>query len=499
MPTNILMPALSPTMTEGTLARWLVKEGDSIAAGDVIAEIETDKATMEVEAVDEGTLGRILIPDGTEGVAVNAPIGVILAEGEAASDTAPAAAASAKAVPPAGDGASAPGRPDAETAGSGGYGAVAEQPAVGAPANATLQGAGPAPAHAAAAQAPASGGRVVASPLARRLATQAGLALDTLRGTGPKGRIVRRDVEAARDAPAAARPAALASAPQPAAVAGSAAPQAAAATPAAPAVAVPGPAALTGAAPVTAPAPTPPARPAPVAITAAHQRLPNSNIRRTIARRLSESKQFTPHFYCSIDVELDALLDLRAKLNAKSPASGPAAFKLSVNDLLIKASAATLREVPGVNASYTDEAVLQFDDVDISVAVSIPDGLITPIIRNADRKGLAAISNEAKDLVARARAGKLKPAEFQGGTFSISNMGMFGVRDFAAIINPPQGGILAVGAGEKRAVVHHGALAIATVMTVTLSVDHRCIDGALAAQWVAAFKRIVEDPLSLML
>ncbi|MGI3778251.1 MAG: 2-oxo acid dehydrogenase subunit E2, partial [Janthinobacterium lividum] len=230
-----------------------------------------------------------------------------------------------------------------------------------------------------------------------------------------------------------------------------------------------------------------------------HQRLPNSNIRRTIARRLSESKQFTPHFYCSIDVELDALLDLRAKLNAKSAATGPAAFKLSVNDLLIKASAATLREVPGVNASYTDEAILQFDDVDISVAVSIPDGLITPIIRNADRKGLAAISNEAKDLVARARTGKLKPAEFQGGTFSISNMGMFGVRDFAAIINPPQGGILAVGAGEKRAVVHDGALAVATVMTVTLSVDHRCIDGALAAQWVAAFKRIVEDPLSLML
>ena len=277
-----------------------------------------------------------------------------------------------------------------------------------------------------------------------------------------------------------------------------AAPQAAAAAPA-PAVSVPGPAALTGAAPVTVPAPTPPSRPADVAVTAAHQRLPNSNIRRTIARRLSESKQFTPHFYCSIDVELDALLDLRARLNAKSPADGPARFKLSVNDLLIKASAATLREVPGVNASYTDEAILQFDDVDISVAVSIPDGLITPIIRNADRKGLAAISNEAKDLVARARAGKLKPAEFQGGTFSISNMGMFGVRDFAAIINPPQGGILAVGAGEKRAVVRDGALAIATVMTVTLSVDHRCIDGALAAQWVAAFRRIVEDPLSLML
>ena len=488
MSVQILMPALSPTMTEGKLSRWLVKVGDDVSAGDVVAEIETDKATMEVEAVDEGTLGRILVPDGTEGVAVNAPIGVILAEGESASDAAPAAAASAAAP------AAPPDRPDAGRAGSGGYGSVAEQPAVGAPATSatgTVQGAAPAPAHAhAAAQATASGGRVVVSPLARRLAAQAGLALDTLHGTGPNGRIVRRDVEAARTAPARAQPAA---APQPAAM--TAAPQPAAAAPAA----VPGPAALTGAVPATVPAPTPPARPSPVAITATHQRLPNSNIRRTIARRLSESKQFTPHFYCSIDVELDALLALRAKLNAKSPASGPAAFKLSVNDLLIKASAATLREVPGVNASYTDEAILQFDDVDISVAVSIPDGLITPIIRGADRKGLAAISNEAKDLVARARAGKLKPAEFQGGTFSISNMGMFGVRDFAAIINPPQGGILAVGAGEKRAVVHGGELAVAMMMTVTLSVDHRCIDGALAAQWVAAFKRIVEDPLSLML
>ncbi len=473
MPTTILMPALSPTMTEGTLARWLVKEGDAIAAGDVIAEIETDKATMEVEAVDEGRLGRILVPDGTEGVAVNAPIGIILAEGESG-DAAPVA-------------------PVADTAGSGGYGAVAEQPPVGAsstlPAG-TAQGVPPQPAGHPSPPSPA--GRVVASPLARRLAAQDGLDLAAVRGTGPGGRIVRRDVEAARTA----APAPAASQPAPARPG---APQAAAAASPAPAVSVQGPAALSGAAPVVVPAPTPPSRPADVAITAPHQRLPNSNIRRTIARRLSESKQFTPHFYCSIDVELDALLDLRARLNAKSPADGPDAFRLSVNDLLIKACAATLREIPGVNASYTDEAILQFDDVDISVAVSIPDGLITPIIRGADRKGLAAISNEAKDLVARARAGRLKPAEFQGGTFSISNMGMFGVRDFAAIINPPQGGILAVGAGEKRAVVRGDVLAVATVMTVTLSVDHRCIDGALAAQWVAAFRRIVEDPLSLML
>ncbi len=240
-------------------------------------------------------------------------------------------------------------------------------------------------------------------------------------------------------------------------------------------------------------------RPAPVAITAPHSAIPNSSVRKVIARRLAESKQFTPHFYVSIDVELDALLALRAQLNGKSPKEGPGAFKLSVNDLLIKACAVTLRRVPGVNATYTDDAILQYEDVDISVAVSIPDGLITPIIRGADRKGLAAISNEAKDLIARARAGKLKPAEFQGGGFSISNMGMYGVKEFSAIINPPQGGILAVAAGLQRPVVRDGQLAVATVMTCTLSVDHRAIDGAMAAEWVAAFKSVVEDPLSLML
>jgi pyruvate dehydrogenase E2 component (dihydrolipoamide acetyltransferase) len=240
-------------------------------------------------------------------------------------------------------------------------------------------------------------------------------------------------------------------------------------------------------------------RPAPVPITAPHALLPNSNMRKTIARRLSEAKQFVPHFYVSLDIELDALLKLRGELNAKSPRDGAGAFKLSVNDLLIKASALALRRVPGVNASYTDDAIVQYEDVDISVAVAIADGLITPIIRQADRKGLAAISNEAKELIGRARAGKLKPQEFQGGGFSISNLGMYGVKEFAAIINPPQGAILAVGAGEQRPVVHGGALAVATVMTCTLSVDHRVIDGALGAEWLQAFKAIVQDPLSLML
>ncbi|PZW45602.1 pyruvate dehydrogenase E2 component (dihydrolipoamide acetyltransferase) [Humitalea rosea] len=429
MATNILMPALSPTMTEGTLARWLKKEGEAVKAGDIIAEIETDKATMEVEAVDEGILGKILVADGTAGVKVNDPIAVLVDAGEA--------------VP---DGAAAPAAAAAPT--------VVTAPAAAAPA------AAPAPA-------PASGDhRVFASPLARRMATQAGLSLDAVTGSGPQGRIVKADVEAALAKPAPAA--------------------AAAPAPAAPAPAAPTPA---------APAP----KPASIAITAPHTAVPNSTMRKIIARRLSESKQTIPHFYVTMDIEIDAALKLRADLNAKSPKEGPGAFKLSVNDLVIKAVAATLRKFPGVNAAWTEDAILQFHDVDISVAVSIPDGLITPIVRQADRKGLATISAEMKDLAARAKTGKLKPEEFQGGGFSISNMGMYGVSDFSAIINPPQGGILAVSAGQQRPVVKNGALAIATVMTCTLSVDHRVIDGALAAEWIAAFKGVMEDPLSLML
>ncbi|HEY8613689.1 MAG TPA: pyruvate dehydrogenase complex dihydrolipoamide acetyltransferase [Roseomonas sp.] len=446
MATNILMPALSPTMTEGTLARWLKKEGEAVKSGDVIAEIETDKATMEFEAVDEGVLGKILVPDGTEGVKVNQPIGIMVDEGEAvpSGDAAPSAKAQDSAAGPAPSPSGSPAL-EAVQASGGKVAGAAEQPV-----------SAPAPAQAAQTQtrpaASGQGGRVFASPLARRMAEQAGIELGSVKGSGPNGRIVKADIEAAQAAP---RPAA---APQP---------QAAAAQPT----------------PAKAPAP----KPAAPVITAPHKAVPHSSMRKVIARRLSEAKQTIPHFYVSIDVELDALMKLRADLNARSPKEGAGAYKLSVNDLVIKAAAATLRKLPQTNASWTDDAMVIYDDVDISIAVSIPDGLITPIIRKADQKGLATISNEMKDLAARAKAGKLKPEEFQGGGFSISNMGMFGVKEFSAIINPPQAGILAVSAGEKRPVVKDGQLAIATVMTVTLSVDHRAIDGALAAEWVSTF------------
>ena len=436
MATNILMPALSPTMTEGTLARWLKKEGETVKAGDVIAEIETDKATMEVEAVDEGVLGKILVDDGTQGVKVNAPIAVLVAPGEAV----PAAAPAAPPPPPA----AAPAAP-----------AIAAPPALPrepVPAS-------PAPAARGNGHDAAAGERIFVSPLARRMARQAGLDLAGLHGSGPHGRIVKADIEAALHAPPAAAP--------------TAAPMAAAPAPAA-----------------RAPAP---------AITAPHRLVPNSTMRKVIARRLTESSRDIPHYYVSMDIEIDQLLKLREQLNARSPKDGPGAFRLSVNDLIIKAAAVTLRRVPQVNASYTEENMVLYDDVDISVAVSVPDGLITPIVRQADRKGLAAISNEMKDLGARAKAGKLKPEEFQGGSFSISNMGMYGVSAFTAVINPPQAAILAVAAGQQRAVVKDGALAIATVMTCTLSVDHRVADGALGAEWMAAFKKVVEDPMSLML
>ncbi len=430
MATNILMPALSPTMTEGTLARWLKKEGDTIKAGDVIAEIETDKATMEVEAVDEGVLGKILVTDGTEGVKVNAPIAVMVDAGEA--------------VP---SGAAAP---------------AAKPVAAAAPA-AVVAASGPvAPGPVAVPSVRAAGERVVASPLARRMAAQAGVDLTKLAGSGPGGRIVRADIEAAVKG----------GAPAP--------------------VAAPAP--VVAAAP--APAPKAPAAP----ISAPHRVEPHSSMRKVIARRLTEAKSTIPHFYVSMDVEIDELIALGEKLNAKSPARDkPDSYFITINDLVIKATAAALRKVPGVNASWTDEGMAFYDDVDISIAVAIPDGLITPIIRKADQKGLLTISREMKDLAGRARAGKLKPEEFQGGGFSISNMGMFGVTSFSAIINPPQAGILAVGAGQKRPVVKNGELAVATVMTVTISVDHRVIDGVLAATWLKAFKGIVEDPLSLML
>jgi pyruvate dehydrogenase E2 component (dihydrolipoamide acetyltransferase) len=438
MAINILMPALSPTMTEGTLARWLKKQGESVKAGDVIAEIETDKATMEVEAVDEGVLGKILVADGTEGVKVNAPIAILVQEGEAVPDSGAAAPAAAPATGPAPAAAAAP-----------------QVASTSAPASA------PSPA----ANGHDKGERIFASPLAKRVAKEIGVELKGISGSGPNGRIVRADVEAAKAAPA------------PAAVAAAAAPAPAPAAKAPP-----------------APAPTKAA-----AITAPHNLVPHTSMRRVIAKRLTESKQSVPHFYLTMDIELDALLKLRGELNARSAKDGAGAFKLSVNDMVIKAAAIALRRVPKVNASFTEEGVAFYEDVDVSVAVAIPDGLITPIIRRADQKGLATISNEMKDLGLRARAGKLKPEEFQGGGFSVSNLGMFGVKDFQAIINPPQAAILAVGAGEQRPVVKDGALAVATVMSATLSVDHRVVDGALGAEWLQAFKAIIQEPLNLML
>jgi pyruvate dehydrogenase E2 component (dihydrolipoamide acetyltransferase) len=422
MPIELLMPALSPTMTEGTLARWLKKEGDAVKSGDVLAEIETDKATMEFEAVDEGVLGKILIADGTSGVAVNTPIGVLLEEGEDASSIVakPKAAAPVAAVAPAA--------------------AVAAAPV------------------AAAAQAPSHGGdRVFASPLAKRIAADAGLDLKAVKGSGPYGRVVKADVEQALKGGVAAAPAVAAAAPV-------------AAAKAAPAPAVANP------------------------FEPAFEEIPNSSMRKVIARRLTEAKSTIPHFYLSIDCELDALLKVRSDLNGRSDA-----YKLSVNDFIIRAVALALKKVPAANASWGEEAIKRYTDVDVSVAVATPNGLITPIVHHADHKGLAAISGEMKELAAKARDGKLKPEEFQGGGFTISNLGMFGVKDFAAIINPPQGCILAVGAGEQRPVVKAGALAIATVMTCTLSVDHRVVDGAVGAEFLAAFKKLVEDPLSMLL
>jgi pyruvate dehydrogenase E2 component (dihydrolipoamide acetyltransferase) len=442
MPTNILMPALSPTMTEGRLVKWLKKEGDEVKAGDVIAEIETDKATMEVEAVDEGRLQKILVPAGTDGVQVNAAIAVLLGEGEDPSAAPPPAPAPKAAPPPAP-------KPPAPAAAPAPLAAPAK-PEQAAPAVA------PAPMPAG-----AKGDRLFASPLARRIARDTGVDLKSLTGSGPHGRIVKADVEAAKSRGPAAKPA-------PAPIAG-------------------------------APAAAPALSAAAVAGNIAHHVLPHTNIRRVIARRITEAKQHIPHFYLTLDCEIDALLKLRADLNAKAPEKGDGAYKLSVNDVVIRASAAALRKVPAANAAWSDDGIVMFDAVDISVAVAIPGGLITPIVRNADMKGLAAISNEMKSLAAKAREGKLKLEEFQGGTFSISNLGMFGIKDFAAVINPPQGCILAVGAGEQRPVVKAGALAIATIMSVTLSVDHRVVDGAVGAEYLAAFKKLIEDPITLLL
>jgi pyruvate dehydrogenase E2 component (dihydrolipoamide acetyltransferase) len=455
MTIQVLMPALSPTMTEGKLAKWLKREGDAVASGDVIAEIETDKATMEVEAVDEGVLGRILVAEGTDAVAVNAPIALLLEEGEDSAALDAAATAS-------------PQRASAEATPHGAPALTANSAATaGTPAPAPTAPAQPAPSPA---DARHDGQRVIASPLARRLAVAGGVDLTRLSGSGPHGRIVKRDVEAAlREAQAAPR----AAPPE---------------TPVAPPVQPP-----PGIAAAAAPTAAVPAEP-----TAPYDEVPHSTMRKVIARRLSESKRDIPHYYLTIDCNLDALLDLRAQLNARSP-EGDGAYKLSVNDFIIRAVALALRAYPDANSAWTDDALRLFKTVDIAVAVATPNGLITPVVRNADAKGLAAIAAEVRDFAARARAGKLKPEDYQGGTFTVSNLGMYGIREFSAIINPPQSCLLAVGAAEKRPIVKDGALAVATMATCTLSADHRSVDGAKGAEFLAIFRRLIEDPLTMML
>ncbi|MET4594614.1 MULTISPECIES: pyruvate dehydrogenase complex dihydrolipoamide acetyltransferase [unclassified Sphingomonas] len=454
MSIEIKMPALSPTMEEGTLAKWLVKEGDTVKSGDIMAEIETDKATMEFEAVDEGVIAKILVAEASDNVKVGTVIAILAEEGEDASSI-EAPTKSETPAPAAKESESKPDPKDPNDTGSEAKpvsrtAETAEDH--GRPADA---GAAPAPTPAPAA---ASGDRVKASPLARRLAADKGIDLGAVSGSGPKGRIVKADVDSAK--PGAA----------PAAKTEAAAPTASAA------------------------APAPAAKPATVP-DIPHEATKLSNVRKTIARRLTESKQTVPHIYLTVNIRLDALLKLRGELNTSLESRG---VKLSVNDLLVKAQAVALMQVPTCNVMFTPDQLISFQRADISVAVSTPSGLITPIIVGADTASLSSISTQMKDLAARARDGKLKPEEYQGGTASISNMGMFGITQFDAVINPPQAMILAVGAGEKRPYVVGDELTVATVMSATGSFDHRAIDGADGAQFMKAFKHLVENPLGML-
>jgi pyruvate dehydrogenase E2 component (dihydrolipoamide acetyltransferase) len=420
MTIKILMPALSPTMTDGKLAKWFKAEGDQVAAGDILAEIETDKATMEMEAVDDGVLGKIVIAEGTEGVAINSLVAVMLEEGEdvSAADAAASTAPAPQATPP-------------EEA------APAAQPA---PQAALVE----------------KGERIFASPLAKRMAADAGIDVAVISGSGPHGRIVKSDIEAAMAGGAQAAPAAA---------------QAPSGVPSLPAI---------------------------IPSMGSYTEIPNSSARKIIAERLTASSRDIPSYMVTVDCEIDRLLEMRKDLNDRSP-EGEDAYKISVNDFIIRAIALAMRKVPGVNTSWTEAAIQQYDDIDVSVAVATEDGLITPIIRSADQKDLAKISIEMKDLALRARDNKLMPEEFQGGGFTVSNLGMYGAKEFTSIINPPQSCILSVGAGEQRAVVKDGALSIATVMTCTLASDHRTVDGALSAQFLQVFKTMVEDPLTMLL
>ena len=441
MSAQILMPALSPTMEKGNLAKWLKKEGDVIKSGDILAEIETDKATMEVEAIDEGILAKIFVLDGTADVPVNQLLALIASEGE---DPKTVAASGGSTPAPVSSSSSA----STLVAGT----PVASASSVNAPASASI---------------PVSGSadtRVFASPLARRIAKDAGVDLRQVKGSGPHGRVVAADVEAAK---------------------------------------------LGGTARVGAPVAAPAKTAAPSGMSddmvktmfeaGSFEDVPHDGMRKTIARRLSEAKSTIPHFYLSADINLDALMKLRGEVNKSAPqVDGKPAYKVSVNDFVIKALALALTRVPEANVSWTENSMLKHKHVDVGVAVSIPGGLITPIIRKAELKSISAISMEMKDMSGRAKARKLKPEEYQGGTTAVSNLGMFGVKDFAAIVNPPHASILAVGAGEPRAIVKDGALAIATMMTVTVSTDHRAVDGALAAELMSAFKQLIENPMSML-
>jgi pyruvate dehydrogenase E2 component (dihydrolipoamide acetyltransferase) len=449
MPTPILMPALSPTMEEGKLARWLVKEGDKVSSGDVIAEIETDKATMEVEAVDEGTVGKILVPEGTEGVAVNATIAMLLEEGEDKSALQSTPAAAAK---PAAAKQDAPAR-------------------AGAPESTPAQAATPAKANGA----NGHGRRVFASPLARRVAQEKAVDIAALTGSGPHGRVVLRDVQSAIESGVA-----------PAARAAAAAPQAQALVPAA-----------GGALPMQLPIPD-------EQVFAIYQKgsydlVPHDNMRKTIATRLTQAKMTIPHFYLTIDCELDTLMEARQRLNQRSPKDEAKAYRLSVNDFIIKAMGLALMRVPAANASFTTQGMLMHKHADVGVAVAIDGGLFTPVIRSVEEKSLVEISQQMRDMAERARKRRLAPHEYQGGATAISNLGMYAVKHFDAVINPPQSTILAVGQSERRPVVKGNNIEIATMMTVTLSCDHRVVDGALGAQLLAAFKGFIEEPVTMLL
>jgi pyruvate dehydrogenase E2 component (dihydrolipoamide acetyltransferase) len=451
MPVNILMPALSPTMEKGNLSKWLKKEGDKVKAGDVIAEIETDKATMEYESIDDGVLAKIVVPEGTQDVSVNALIAVLAQEGE--DPKAAAAAAGKSAAPAAGKPADSPAKPASTPSPS--------------PQPSAVRGEGASPASSPPpTPAPHDGNRVFASPLARRLAKSAGIDLARIPGSGPHGRVIARDVEVAKSGGG---------------------PRTASAAPGA----------------VAAPAVAPSMSDQQIRALyedGSYEVIPHDGMRRTIAQRLTASVQTIPHFYLTIDCNIGKLLDAREEINATAPKDkdGKPAYKLSVNDFVIKALALALQRVPDANVSWTDGGMLKHKHSDVGVAVAMPGGLITPVIRNAETKSLSAISNEMKDFAVRARARKLKPHEYQGGTTAVSNLGMYGIKDFTAVINPPHATILAVGVGEERAIVKNGKIEAAQIMSVTMSCDHRAVDGALGAQLIGAFKTLIENPVMMV-